>query len=221
MGGMNVRRTAAVLLFCLVLCCSLYAGTVTYVYGNNVSSADMAGEKRGQVYTDPDGNILITRKTAGDIVMFDRLVSKTGIQRGSELTKRGPFSTVTAWGGLNHALASFTITTPLYPFNPVVMAGLTYGKETGTMALVLAGAEVMVPLARLWDSSASLIRNGKFTGSGAIGAAFGSSTMFASCYSFGYRHNIGSFCWAAGFSWLRISDYINVWTPYAGVGVCF
>ena len=216
-----MRRITAALLFCLALCCSLSAGTVGYVYGNNVSSADMAGVARGQVYTDPDGNILITRKTAGEIVMFDILVSRTGIQKGAELTSRGPFMTVTARGGINHTLASFSMTIPLYPFNPIVMVGVSYGKETGTKALVLAGAQVIVPLARLWDSSGTLIRNGKFTGTGAIGAAFGSPTMFACCYSFGYMHNIGTFCWEAGFSWLRLSDYVSVWTPYAGVGVCF
>ena len=219
--GDKVRRFTVAVLFCLVLCCSLYAGTVGYVYGNNVSSADMAGVPRGQVYTDADGNILITRKTAGDIVMFDRLVSKTAVQKGSELTQRGPFFTVTAWGGLNHALASVSMTTVLYPFSPIVMAGVTYGKEAGTMALVLAGAEVAVPLARLWDSAMTLVRNGKFTGSGAVGVGIGSATKFASFYSFGYRHNIGTFCWEAGFSWLRVSDTISLWTPYAGVGVCF
>ena len=221
MGGMNVRRIVVSLLSCLVLCCSLYAGTVGYVYGNNISSADMAGVARGHVYTDSDGNILITRKTAGEIVMFDILVSRTGIQKGSELTGRSSFKTLSAWGGLNHTVASFSMTTGLYPFNPIVMVGVTYGNETGTMALILAGAEVVVPLARLWDSSNTLIRNGKFTGSGAVGVGMGSSTMFASNYCFGYRHNIGTFCWEAGFSWLRLSDSISVWTPYAGIGVCF
>ena len=216
-----MRRISVALLFCLVLCCTLYAGTVGYVYGNNVSSADMGDVARGQVFTDPDGNILIARKTAGDIVMFDRLVSVGEIRKGSSLEERGPLFTVTAWGGLNHALASFGMTTPLYPFSPVVMAGVTYGRETGTLALVLAGAEVAVPLARLWDSGSTLVRNGKFTGTGAVGVAIGSSVLFASCYSFGYRHNIGTFCWEAGASWLRASDSISLWTPYAGIGVCF
>lgn len=220
MGG-KVRRFTTVFLFCILLCCSLYAGTVGYVYGNNVSSADMGYVPRGQVYTDPDGNILITRKTTGDIVMFDRLVTRTAIQRGSELTKRGPFVSVTARGGLNNALVTFGMTTPLYPFSPIVMAGVTYGKEAGTTALVLAGAEVAVPLARLWDATNTFVVNGRFIGEGAIGVAIGSSVSFASCYGFGYRHSIGTFCWEAGFSWLRVSATKSLWTPYAGIGVCF
>ena len=219
--GDNVRRSALVFVFCIFLCCGLYAGTVGYVYGNNVSSADMAGVPRGQVCTDSDGNILITRKTAGDIVMFDRLVTRTAIQRGSELTERGPFISLTARGGLNNALVTFGMTTPLYPFSPIVMAGVTYGKEAGTTALVLAGAEVAVPLARLWDASNTFVVNGRFTGAGAVGVAIGSSVRFASCYSFGFRHSIGTFCWEAGFSWLKVSSNGSHWTPYAGIGVCF
>ena len=216
-----MRRLSATLIIALVLCFCLHAGTVSYVYGNNISSVDMEGASRGQVFSDEGGNMLIVRKTSGNVVMFDKLISRVSYRRGSELTRRGPVFTLTAGGGTNHALARLSMTTPVYPFNPVMMAGASYGKTSGIAALVLAGVEVAVPLARLWDASSTFIQNGKFVGYGTAGVAIGSGTAFASCYGISYRHSLGILCWEAGFSWLSVLGKSTVWTPYAGVGVNF
>ena len=179
------------------------------------------GVSKGQVYTDEQGNTLIVRKVRDNVVMFDKLISKATYQRESELSKRGPLSTITAMGGINHALASYSITTPIYPFSPVVMGGVSYHKKD-ICALALAGIDVTVPLARLWDTSNTFIQNGKLVGWGTAGISIAKTGVtFASSYGFCYRHNIGSFCWNAGFSWLFIQDKYSVWTPFAGVGICF
>lgn len=216
-----MRRLTAVLVIAIVLCFSLHAGTVGYVYGNNISSVDMDGASRGQVYRDEGGNVLMVRKTSGNVVMFDKLISRAAYQRGSELVRRGPVFTITAGGGMNHALVRFSMTTAIYPFSPLVMAGVTYGNAGGNIVLALAGVDVTVPLARLWDSTNTFIENGKFMGYGAAGAAFGKEVKFASCYGISYRHNLGFLCWEAGFSWLSILGMSTIWTPYAGVGVSF
>ena len=216
-----MRKLTAVLVIAMVLCFSLHAGTVGYVYGNNISSVDMDGASRGQVYRDEGGNVLIVRKVSADVVMFDKLMSRAAYLRGSGLVRRGPVFTITAGGGMNHALARFSMTTAIYPFSPLAMAGVTYGKAGGNMVLALAGVDVTVPLARLWDSGNTFIENGKFVGYGTAGAAIGKEVKFASCYGLCYRHNLGFLCWEAGFSWLSILGMSTIWTPYAGVGVSF
>ena len=218
-----MRRIISALIILILFCSSLYAGSISYVYGNNISSVTMGdGVSRGQVYTDEQGNILIVRKVRENVVMFDKLISKATYQRDSELTKRGPLNTISVMGGINHALASYSITTPIYPFSPVVMGGLSYGQKKGVRALVLAGIDVTVPLARLWDTSNTFIQNGKLVGWGTAGISIvRTGVTFASSYGFCYRHNIGSFCWNAGFSWLFVQDKYSIWTPFAGVGICF
>ena len=216
-----MKRLTAALVIALVFCFCLQAGTVSYVYGNNISSVDMEDAVRGQVFSDEGGNVLIVRKTTGNVVMFDKLISRAAYQRGSELTRRGPLFTLTAGGGTNHALARLSMTTPVYPFSPLVMAGAGYGNVIGTTALVLAGVEVTVPLARLWDATGTFIQNGKFVGYGTAGVAVGKETVFASSYGISYRHSFGLLCWEAGFSWLTVLGKPTVWTPYAGVGVNF
>ena len=216
-----MKRLTAALVIAMVLVFCLHAGTVGYVYGNNISSVDMEDAARGQVFSDEGGNVLIVRRTSGNIVMFDKLISRAAYQRGSELTRRGPVFTFTAGGGMNHALARLSMTTPIYPFSPVIMAGAGYGNVVGTTALVLAGVEVMVPLARLWDSPGTFIQNGKFVGYGTAGVAIGTETAFAGCYGISYRHSLGLLCWEVGFSWLTVLGYPTVWTPYAGLGVNF
>ena len=217
-----MRRLFPVLIILILFCSSLYAGSISYVYGNNISSVSMGdGVSKGQVYTDEQGNTLIVRKVRDNVVMFDKLISKATYQRESELSKRGPLSTITAMGGINHALASYSITTPIYPFSPVVMGGVSYHKKD-ICALALAGIDVTVPLARLWDTSNTFIQNGKLVGWGTAGISIAKTGVtFASSYGFCYRHNIGSFCWNAGFSWLFMQDKFTVWTPFAGVGICF
>ena len=222
-GQFKVRRLFAVLTILILICSSLHAGTISYVYGNNISSVEMEdGVSRGQVYTDNQDNLRIVRKVRDNVVMFDKLISRAPYQRDSDLTRRGPLSTITLMGGMNHALASYSVTTPIYPLSPVVMGGLSYGQKKGVRALALAGLEVTVPLARLWDSSNTFIQNGKLVGWGTAGISIvRTGVTFASGYGFCYRHNISSFCWSAGFSWLAVQGKYSIWTPFAGVGVCF
>ena len=218
-----MRKLFPVLIILILFCSSIHALNISYVYGNNISSVTKEdGVSRGQVYKDELGNTLIVRKVRDNVVMFDKLISRAAYRRDSELSKRGPLNTITVMGGINHTLASYSITTPIYPFSPVVMGGLSYGQQKGVRALVLAGIDVTVPLARLWDTSNTFIQNGKLIGWGTAGISIaGAGVTFASGYGFCYRHNIGSFCWNAGFSWLFVQDKYSIWTPFAGVGVCF
>ena len=215
-----MRRLFAVLTILILICSSLHAGTISYVYGNNISSVEMEdGVSRGQVYTDNQDNLLIVRKVRDNVVMFDKLISRAPYQRDSDLTRRRPLSTITLMGGMNHALASYSITTPIYPLSPVVMGGLSYGQKKGVRALALAGLEVTVPLARLWDSSNTFIQNGKLASWCAAGVSIGNSVTFASTYGFAYRHSLGTFHWDLGVSWMYRTGSSNLVSPYLGAGV--
>ncbi|MBR2281293.1 MAG: hypothetical protein IJ863_01575, partial [Spirochaetales bacterium] len=122
-------------------------------------------------------------------------------------------------GSLGYSFASYSITAPTYPFCPVVLVGASYGDVLGSSVVALAGLDVMVPIARLWDSGNTFIENGKIIGWGAVGASFSSAVTFASGYGFSYRHNIGFFNWEVGASWLLLSGIGGVFSPYVGVGL--
>ncbi len=215
-----MKKVLAALILCLVIVCGLFADSLVYVYGNSISSNDFETvPKRGQVFVDESSNVIIVKGVRDDIVVFDKLVSREDYQRSSSLSHRGPLNSLNVIGSLGYSFVSYSITTPIYPFSPVVLVGASYGNILGTAVVALAGLDIMVPIARLWDSRNTFIENGKLVGWGAVGASVSSAVTFASGYGFSYRHNIGSFNWEVGASWLLLNGFGSVFSPYIGVGL--
>ncbi len=215
-----MKKVLAALILCLVAVSGVFSDSLVYVYGNSISSNDFtAAPKRGQVFVDDSSNVIVVNSVRDDVVIFDKLISRKDYQRNSSLTPRGPLNSFNVFGSLGYAFASYSITTPIYPFNPVVLVGASYDKALGTSVVALAGLEVMVPVARLWDSQNTFIENGKLVGWGAVGASVSSAVTFASGYGFSYRHNIGNFNWELGAAWLLFNRVGRVVSPYLGVGL--
>ena len=221
-----MKKTVVLLLMLLVSCLLVFAASITYVYGNNISSVDTEETfKRGQVFTDSNSNVLVLRKfyqkPEGPVAVFDKLISCNSYARDDVLKPRGSIRSIGVAGALDHALVSWSMTTGLYPLEPLAMAGFSYAKDTQTGVLVLGGARVISPLARLWDVRNAFIVNGKLSGWGAAGIEIGSSVTFACSFGFSYRQNVGSFCWEAGASWLSVLGRTQTLSPYIGIGVDF
>ena len=215
-----MKKVLAALILCLVLVLSVFADSLVYVYGNSISSNDFtATPKRGQVFVDESSNVIIVKSVRDDIIVFDKLVSREDYQRNSSLSPRGPLNSLNIIGSLGYSFVSYSITSPIYPFCPVVMVGASYGNTLGISVVALAGLDVMVPIARLWDSENTFIENGKLVGWGAVGASISSAVTFASGYGFSYRHNIGNFNWEVGAAWLLLSGKGSEFSPYIGVGL--
>ena len=222
----NLKKLFLISVLLLVLTGSAFCASVTYVYGNNISSTDTESSfKRGQVFTDSSSNVLVLKrfyqKPEGPVAVFDKLISRASYQRGDILNPRGAVNSFGVIGTLSYSLASWSMTTGLYPLQPLAMAGVSYGKDSGAGVLALAGARVNIPLARLWDAGNTFIVNGKLSGWGAAGVEIGSSVTFACCFGFSYRHNVGSFCWELGASWLSVLGKDKALSPYLGIGVDF
>ena len=213
----------------LLLCFSIigaFCASITYVYGNNISSLDVESDyKVGQLFTDSNSNTLAIKRfyqtDDGRVAVFDKLISRGPYKRNDVLSPRGAMNSFGAIGAMSHSLAWWSMTTPIYPLSPLVMAGACYGPDSGVGVLALAGAKVNIPIARLWDAQNTLIVNGKLSGWGAAGVSISSSVTFACSFGFSYRHNLGSFFWELGASWLWIPDRTRTLSPYLGLGVDF
>ena len=221
-----MKKTIFLLLMLLLSGFSVFAASITYVYGNNISSVDTEETfKRGQVFTDSNSNVLVLRrfyqKPEGPVAVFDKLISRGSYERGDSLDPRGAVNSIGIMGSLDYALASWSMTTGLYPLEPLVMAGVSYVKDSQPGVLVLAGAKVNIPLARLWDVRNTFIVNGKLSGWGTAGIEIGTSVTFACSFGFSYRQNVGSFCWETGVSWLSVLGKEKRLSPFIGIGVDF
>ena len=61
--GSEVKKTTLLLLMLLVSSLFVFAASITYVYGNNISSTDTESTfKRGQVFTDGSSNVLVLKR---------------------------------------------------------------------------------------------------------------------------------------------------------------
>ncbi len=202
----------------LLLTLCVYAGSLSYVFGSSVSSVDMEDARRGQIYVDQGSNILAVKSVHGDVAEFDKLVSRSDYVAGSSLQRRGAVHSISAIGGLTHALVGYSVTTPLYPLYPLAMAGIGYSSSS-VDALVLGGFGVAFPLARLWETSNTFIQNGKINGYCAGGVSISGSVTFAASYGFSYRHNLSAFHWEIGANWIYRYGTGTSISPYAGIGV--
>ena len=218
--GRKVKKALYVLLAVLFMAVPVSANTITYTYGNSVSSSDFDEiPNRGQIYVDGNSNILIVKAIYDDVLAFDKLISVAPYERGSTLTARQNLKTASVFADFDHALVSYTFTTPFYPFAPVAFAGLSYGRTFGIRGLVLAGVKVTANVANLWDSLNTFIENGKITGWAAAGISISSPVTIAASYGFSYRHSLGFFSWELGWSWLAIPSVAVKGSPYLGVGM--
>ena len=221
-----MKKTFVLLLMLLVSSLLVFAASITYVYGNNISSVDTEETfGRGQVFTDSNSNVLVLRrfyqKPEGPVAVFDKLISRASYVRNDALKPRGAMQSIGVAGSLDHALVSWSMTTGLYPLEPLAMAGVSYAKDSQIGILALAGTKVNIPLARLWDVRNSFIVNGKISGWGAAGIEIGSSVTFACSFGFSYRQNVGAFCWEVGASWLSVLGKAKTLSPFVGIGVDF
>ena len=215
-----MRRIAALLIFLILLVTPVFSDSLTYVYGSSLSSTEMGDSaKAGRMYLDESGNLIALRSVSNGLAVFDKIISRGPYKSGSTLTARGPLHEVMATGGLSNALAFYSISTPLYPLYPVIAAGADYTSSGISGVLVMAGIHVDVPLSGLWNSQFTLILNGKLTGWGVAGVRVTGSVEFACEYGFGYRHNLGAFCWGLGVSWLYTVAGGSRINPYLGLGV--
>lgn len=220
------------MLVLIALCVN--AGSISFSYRSSNSSIDMSADVRvGQVYVDPSNNVLIVKSVLkdvdyggsalGDVVEFDKLISRGEYVSGSELKRRGPLFSAGVYVGLYSSLLHVSMTCVLYPIYPVVMAGVGYDllSESVKMqdVLVLGGLGIAFPIARLWDSSFTLIENGKINAWCAAGISSSESVTFAFSYGFSYRHNVGPFNWELGGMWLqRLGEKSRI-SPYLGIGM--
>ncbi len=215
-----MKKVLAALILCLVIVFASFADSLVYVYGSSISSNDFeAMPRRGQVFKDGNSNLVIVKEVRDDVVLFDKFISKAEYIRGSELVKRGPLNSLNIIGSLGYSMVQYSITTPIYPFSPIAMAGASYGDTFGKSVLAMAGLNVIVPLARLWDTGFALVQNGKIVGWGAAGVSAASSVTFACGYGFSYRHYIGPFNWEVGATWLSVLGTASSVSPYIGVGL--
>lgn len=222
----KVKKILSVILLLFVSVCCAFCASITYVYGNNISSVDVGDEyKVGQLFTDSNSNVLVLKrfyqKEEGPVAVFDKLITRGVYTRDSVLTPRGALNSFGVIGTMSHSLAYWSMTTPLYPLSPMVMAGASYGADTGAGVLVLAGAKVNIPIARLWEARNTFIVNGKLSGWGAAGVSISGRVTFACSFGFSYRHNVGSFAWEVGASWLSVLGGSQTLSPFVGIGVDF
>ena len=223
-----MKRTCALVAFLFLLILAAGASTTTYVYKSSISSVDMDSDvRKGQIYTDGSSNVLVVKDIHDGVVEFDKVISRGKYYSGNSLNRRKALNSISLYSGLYHSLVGYSFSCALYPFYPVVMGGAGYnlvsvfnGRSFSVSdGLALAGVGVSFPLARLWESSATLIENGKINAWCAAGASIKDSVTFACSYGFSYRHNFGSFHWEVGGMWLYRNGDSNRISPYLGAGV--
>ena len=239
MGRVSLKILFVFLLLLLSFS-AVYADTAQFIYRNFVSSSDFdVLPKPGRVYYDENGNVFIVRKIlesvkdreSGEkehVVVFDKhYVGESGLKLGSQLSGKFALFRINVMGSLKCTLADFSFTTVTYPFEPLVMAGISYGDGQAAHLLIMAGTRITVPLSNLYSSETfTLIEDGRLEGFLAAGVRIGGNSYsgnvkFACTYGFGYKHNLGIFNWGVHAVWLSGSWGLGSITPGISVGVNF
>ncbi|MFC2821184.1 MAG: hypothetical protein ACFN3H_00225 [Spirochaetales bacterium] len=217
-----MKKIAAVFIIIFLASSAAFAAALSYVYESSLSSVDFKEMPSvGQVFVDGSSNILAVRRIHDNVVIFDKLITLGPYYSGSSLKKRNPLNSLGFTGTSDYSFLRYSITTPLYPVSPLVIAGLSYGSRFTLRALVLAGFKVSVPLANLRYGGSTFIENGKLNAWAAAGVSVRKAVTFACSYGFSYRHNIGAFNWEIGTSRLCLLEKAAPWSPYIGIGVDF
>ncbi len=206
-----------------------YADTAEFIYRNMVSSSDFSLIPNvGTAYKDEDGNTLIVRRILNqqndekdtNIVVFDKhYTSGSGIKSGSILSKKGNIYRANLIGSLSYSFIDFSFTTVIYPFEPLIMAGMTYSNGSSN-PLVLLGARITAPLSNFFSSvSFTLVEDARLEGYVAAGVRISNTVDFACSYGFAYKHNLGIFTWGIYGIWLSGSWGVGSISPGISIGV--
>lgn len=211
-------RKIAVSILLTLICIPLFAGSIRYVYGNSISSNDFSEPpKIGDLFISDCGNVLAVKALYEDIVVFDKLITRGPYRNGDELVARKALNSMSLLGTLDFAIATYGLSTRMYPLSPMAVVGVDY--RNGLSALVMAGVRIHVCLAGLWDGMSTFIQNGKVNAWCALGSSISSEVDFACTYGVTYSHNIGMFRWEAGVSDLEVLGKPNSFGFCLGLGV--
>lgn len=218
-----MRKRLAVLVLILASALSfVWSDSISFVYGNSVSSVDFETlPKVGTVFKDEKNNVLIVSSSSEKAVVFDKISTRSSIEVGSQLTKKGLQQLLFLRGSMNHACLGYSLSTPLYPLKPLALTGIAYSSNfTSYDGFYLTlGFETDVALSKLWDTSFTLIEDGGFTGWCTAGVLVKKSVCFCSAYGLSYRHYLGPFRWEIGISCLQGVYGFKYVSGFVGAGV--
>ncbi len=232
------KKTFALLFLLLFSLSFVWCESIGYVYGNQVSSVDFEVlPKKGTMFKDSKNNVLIVEQSTENVVIFDRLSTRSKVEIGDSLKEKGRMHTIFARASLVNASIGYSFSTALYPIRPVFLCGFTFksllslGSSDSTSTnsssssssvtnriFVTAGFETDVLFSNLWDTSFTLVEDGGITGWCTVGAFVYPNIEFACSYGFSYRHYIGSFRWEVGLSCLRGVN-LKYYNSFVGIGV--
>ena len=239
------KKAVSLLVFILVSLSCIWSASVSYVYGNQVSSIDFEVPPRvGTMFKDSKNNVLIVANNSEKVVVFDRLSTNSKVEIGDNLKDEGRMHTFFARASfINASIVSigYSFSTALYPIRPVLLCGFTFNplvslgssnststnsstsngsssSSSTTRIFVTAGLETSVLFSNLWDTTFTLVEDGGINGWCTAGVFVYPNVEFACSYGFSYRHYIGSFQWEIGLSWLRSLTF-KYYTSFVGFGV--
>ncbi len=221
MVNMGKRLSVIVLILFSVLSFA-WSASISYVYGNTVSSVDFEElPKVGTLFKDNNNNVLIVSNSSEKVVVFDRISTRSNIEVGSQLTSCGRQNLFFLRTSLNHASLGWSVSTNLYPLKPLVLTGAAFSFKSNSFngVYITVGFESDVVLSKLWNTHFTLIEDGGFTGWCTAGVLLKDSVSFVCCYGLSYRHFIGSFRWEVGLSWIQVPNGLKSYSPFVGVGV--
>ncbi len=216
------KRLSVVVLILLFVLNFAWCASISYVYGNTVSSVDFEElPKVGTLFKDNNNNVLIVSNSSEKIVVFDKISTRSNIEVGNQLTSYGRQNLVFLRVSLNHASLGWSVSTVLYPLKPLVLTGAVFSFKSNSFNgfYITAGFESDVVLSKLWNTHFTLIEDGGFTGWCTAGVLLNDKVSFVSCYGLSYRHFIGSFRWEVGMSWIQVPNDTKYYSPFVGVGV--
>ncbi len=193
--------------------------SINYVYGNSVAS-DTFEElpKVGTIFTDDKNNVLIVRDSNENVVVFDKISTRSTVEVGSTLTEKGLQKLLFLRASMNHAEVGYSMSTLLYPLKPLALSGVAYSKTFDGVYFTL-GFESDVVLSKLWDSNFTLIEDGGITGWCTAGVLVKKGVTFACLYGLSYRHYIGTLRWELGYESLHASQELKYSSAFLGVGI--
>ena len=217
-----MKKRLAVLVLILSFALSfVWSASVSFVYGNTVSSIDFEEfPKVGTVFKDEKNNVLIVNSSSEKAVVFDKISTRSTVEVGSELTNCSSQQLVFLRTSMNHTSIGYSRSTAFYPLRPVVLAGFAYSLTSKSYdgLYLTAGLESDVVLSKLWDTSFTLIEDGGVIGWCTAGILVKNGVSFVGSYGLAYRHYIGDIRWEAGYQWLQSSD-LKYSSGFLGVGM--
>lgn len=216
------KRLAVLVLLLVSILSFAWSASVSFVYGNVVSSVDFQElPKVGMQFKDENNNILIVSKSNENVVVFDRISTRSNVEVGSKLTHHGNQNLLFLRASLNHVSLGWSVSTVLYPLKPLVLIGVAFSFKSKSYegVYLTAGFESDVVLSKLWDTHFTLIEDGGVTGWCTAGILLNKKVYFVSCYGLSYRHFINSFRWELGLSCIQVPNNLKHYSSFVGFGL--